>query len=878
MIRRIVPFVTPVAWVFATCLVAAPQTLTDWRLQAPDHTTAERTESGSIRLMDDSAEDFPRAITELQKPVSQGELRWRVRNTFGMPSFALWLGASGSKGKAWDVAAYQDGIHIRQKPGSGIMARVSVGQRFLRPDNWIDFRLVFDTSEGRAQLYLNDQAAPNAEVSGFVTPIGYIELVAGYGSGVSHGAEFADPGIESRAVTFAAVDTFSVPPVWPSETPAPENWVVQDKFQQFAGWWPGPSDGAGEAARGALKKAMHREALGLGNEFTDALRIIPRLANAIRWTKPYAGAQASHLYRSNPQKHTGWDEPSNTRLMEPVALLARFYALNQPWNPYRRDTALGKRLHLALEYWLSLQNPDGGFPEYGGIGSSELPSVSFGLDAMVPVYQSLRDEPLFSDLAARWLESMRRAIDWAARPDSPPRRQGETFANQYLGVIYAAWHLHEFTGESRWLQHYNKLTDWWTTAAQPAGWYREHGGREDFSYSQVSEFIVDRLASETGDVRWRDSLRRAYAASQLLVGFEMDREVAVVDSAGYARTGASTLNASSVGGGSANPSARGPQPGQRTVGRYNHAATQSNEALAFAIGALTPQEADQRAASFFADMPKSLQSRAPRSIYNPYASYWWDGTGDYWSLPAGAGKKAVEETRVWRESRFVEIMRLAVEDQEIVGIRRPGYYVSLHAGRANGRQNKGAGLLWMPGFGSVFVSANESERPVFGWSISGRELAARQKSLRLDWRGEKPDTASQVSLLGLRQPVVHLQLGDDQLGIVPTNLSPQKAFCLPMVLREGDRWILSDGTRVNPFDQDGTALVGQELRIQRSGDGVTHDVMVRFSSNPRLVFAGQPMALGFGMFVRGLSVAPASAEGGVSGKEDFRISFSRVRR
>lgn len=862
----------------ACCLLAAPQSLDGWKLQTPNHTTAERTKSGSIRLMDDSAEGYPSAIKELPKPVSQGELRWRARNTFGMPSFALWLYASGSDGKAWDVAAYQHGIHIRQGLGSKVMARVSVGQRFLRPDNWIDFRLVFDTNEGRAQLYLNDQVAPNAEVSGFVTPIGRIELVAGYSSGVSHGAEFADLSIEPKAVTFVAVDAFSVPPVWPSEAPAPENWVVQDKFQQFAGWWPGPSDGAGEAAREALKKAMHREALGLGNEFTDALRIIPRLANAIRWTKPYAGAQASHLYRSNPQKHTGWDEPANTRLMEPVALLARFYALNQPWNPYHRDTALGKRLHLALEYWLSLQNPDGGFPEYGGIGSSELPSVSFGLDAMVSVYQSLRGEPLFSDLADRWLESMRRAIDWAARPDSPPRRQGETFANQYLGVIYAAWHLHKFTGESRWLDHYNKLTDWWTTDAQPSGWYREHGGREDFSYSQVSEFIVDRLASETGDARWRDSLRRAYAASQFIVGFEMDREVAVVDPVGYARTGASTLNASHVGGGSTNPSVRGPQPGQRTVGRYNHAATQSNEALAFAIGALTPPEVEQRAASFFASMPKALQTRSSQSIYNPYASYWWDGTGDYWPLPAGAGKKAVEETRVWRESRFVEIMRFAVEDQEIAGIRRPGYYVSLHAGRANGRQNKGAGLLWMPGFGNVFVSANESDRPAFGWSASGQELAARQKSLRFDWRGEKPDTASRVSLLGLQQPVVHLQLGDDQLGIIPMNISPQKAFYLPMVLREGDQWVFSDGTRLNPLNQDGAALVGQELRIQRSGDGVTHDVIIKFSSNSCLMFTGQPMTLGFGMFVRGLSVAPASVEGNEVNQGDFCIMFSRTNR
>jgi hypothetical protein len=893
MIRHFI-IIAIVPFLLASGLTAAPRALVDWKLSAPDKTTAKQTETGSIRLLDESPDGFPVATCALPNPLVSGELSWRARTVSGAPSFALLIfSPEDAKRKAWDVAVFNQGVHLRQGTATTVRAKVPVSSQFLRKDKWIGFRLVFDSGAGRAQLYIDDSAAPCAEVTGFVSAVGHIGIVAGYGAGMSHGAEFADLKIENKAVTFAPVGKFSAAAVWPPETAAPAEWVVRDRFQEFVEWWPGPSDATGVAAREVLKTAMHREALGLGNEFTDALHLVPVLANAIRWTEPYAGAQASHLYRSRPEKLASWDEPFNARLMEAVALLARFYSLEQPWNPYHRDPALGKRLRLALEYWLSLQGTEGGFPEYGGAGASELPAVSFGLDAMVYVYKSLRDEALFSGIKARWLESMGRAVEWAARPGTAPRNQGEAFANQYIGVIYAAWCLHTFTGEARWLDHYNKLADWWIASAQPAGWYREHGGREDFSYSQVTDFIVDRLAAETGDPRWRESLRRAYEMAQFITGFEMDREVALVDSVAHSRTGISVLNnrlarwegpARSPG-----PDARTLKPGHRIVGRYNHAATQSAEARAFAIGALSPEEAEARAAAFFEAMPTMLQERSRQSIYNPYAPYWWDGTGDYWTLPAGSQKEAVTETAVWRETRFVKTFRyksrkiysLNEEGQEITGVRRPGYYISLHAGHANGRQNRGAGLLWMPGFGNVFVSVNNNERPAFGWAASGRELAAQQKSLRLDWHGVSPEAATRVSLPGLDQPAIDLQLDDEQLGIVPVAVSPEKPFYLPIVMREGDRWFLADGTDLDPFLQQAGAALAQgsrELRIRRSGDGVTHDVIIKFSTPPRLVFTGKPAPLGAGMFVRGLSVAPAAPAAPASAGNGFSIRFTRTQR
>lgn len=851
--------------------------LTEWGFQTPDGTDARLTPSGSVLLSDESIHGHPKAVGELRDPVRRGELRWRSRNLRGAPLFTLQLYGPDRTARAWEVAIYyarpQVGIRLRQGESASVRTFIAVESRHFHPGEWMSYRLVFDTAQGRAQLYVNDGASPAGEVTGFTTPLSRIDLVAGDVLGAGHRAEFADLIIEPKEVAFNPVVELPVPPPWPSDEEAPDDWVVQDKFETFAGWWPGPAGKAGDEARAALRIALHREALGLGNEFTDALRIVPRLANRIRWTGPLAGAQASHLYRSSPEQPTSWDRPDNTRLLEPIALLARFYALDQPWNPYHRDPALGRRLRVALDYWLALQTPEGGFPEYRGIGASELPAVSFGLDAMVSIYYSLHAEPLFETVSPRWIAAMQRAVDWAARPDSQPRWQGAAFANQYLGVISAAWHLHRITNDARWMDLYHELTDWWTREAQPAGWFREHGGREDFSYSQVSEFLVDRLAVETGDPRWRESLRRAYEASQLIVGFEMDREAAVVDALGYSRTSVGALNRAGVGGGSTNPFVSAPQPTQRTVGRYNHAATETWEARAFALGALTPEEAATRTETFFKTLPDLLTARAPNSIYNPYTSWWWDGTGDYWPLPQGSQHEAVARTRPWREERFTEVIRLDLDEQEFVGLRRPGYYLTLHAGRAHGRQNKGLGILWVPGFGNVLTSANDIERAAFGWFASGRELAKSQRTQHLDWSGVNPEDASQVKLPGGQTPALRFGLEDERLEIaVALDTEDGGPLYLPLVLSEGDVWTSAEGEALSASSTE-ERLVTTSLRLRRSRPAVTHDLIITFSSPAVVDLTARPRPLGEKLAVRGVAVRAATRSVG-----DFRISISRVLR
>ncbi|WP_043589794.1 hypothetical protein [Geminisphaera colitermitum] len=521
---------------------------------------------------------------------------------------------------------------------------------------------------------------------------------------------------------------------WPQLNPAPEEWIVTDKFQKFATWWPGrPED---EAARQALRQAMHRETIGLSNEFTSALRLVPQLANSIRWEAPLQGAQQSHLYRSNPGKWTSWDRPSNARLMECLTLLANFYTIEQAWNPYYHDPALGRRLDAALEYWLTLQSSEGAFPEYGGFGSNELPSTSFNLMSMAEIYGTLKDDALFAGLAPRWIDAMRRAVLWGATPDSSQRKQGSSHANQYLGIIAGAWHLHAFTGEARWKSLYDELADWWIDQAQSkAGWYREHGGREDFAYSGVTDLYLDRLALESSDPRWLESLRRSYLASQLIVVFEMDLKTTVMDITGHARTTPSgSLNLKS--------SSRNPQllerPYQRYVGWFNHVASRLPEARAFALAFPSPEEASALEQAWFDAWPSSLSwsHSFPQIRGANGGAFGWDGNGTCWPLPAGAQIEAAAQTRPWKETRFTDVSNDAKDRQELTCVRRPGYYATFRTGSAQGKQTLGLGMLWVPGFGTVFASANASPRPAYGWKPNGTELAKTVRSLRLDWNSE----------------------------------------------------------------------------------------------------------------------------------------------
>lgn len=856
-----------------------------WTLKAPGNTIARTTETGSILLKDTQPYDDlrPVAMIDLPSVLSCGELRWRTRNVHGVAGFSIWLHAPGEKQMTWDI-----GVHPRGPVGTCVslwknrreQALVEVGStRFNAGADWLEWRLLFDTAAGRAQLYLDGQASPVAEVRGFDQPLSQVSFVLGFVDrwiaggmtwGTGHGVEVADFQAQPGNVIFQKVEKYSIPSVWPQDRPAPADWIVEDKFEQFVSWWPGPVGPASDGARSALREALRHEAIGAGNGFLDAFRVVPRLANGIRWEEPFKGAQASHLYRSSPEKHSPWDKPDNARLMEAVGTLVRFYSIDQPWNPYHRDAALGKRIRMAMDYWLSLQTAEGGFPEYNGLGSSELPAVSFNLFQLVDIYDRLRREPGFEALSPRLLDAIKRAIEWASIPGSTQRVRGGDLANQYLGVIYAAWQVHHLTSELRWKALYDDLTDWWIDRAQQYEWYLESNGREDFGYSKVSDAFVDFLVIVTQDSRWIESLRRSYAASQLIATFEMDRQVAVVDTLSHNRTQPKAIGSMLAPG-------AGGEKKLCTTGLFNHIATQSIEARAFAFDVLTPGEIAVRETAFFSSMPASLQQRVPLEIFPIGPNWTWDRPNDYWPLAAEAQYAAVADTLPWKESRFTKLENYRRLQRDFAAARRPGYYFTLHGGAASHFSSTGLGLLWVPGFGNVLRSSNRSSnRAAFGWQVDGVALHAAQKQMRIDWGPDGAEKSKHAMLLGQGQPIINLYLGDESLALgLPADAIMAKPFYLPFVFRKGDQWIADDGpTLIDPFGNAVGLVVEKSLRLTRSGEGVTHDLQLEFSAPTQISFATVASSLDYGLHVRGVAVRLA----GPQSNSDLKITFTRILR
>ncbi|MDR1284562.1 MAG: hypothetical protein LBK99_27685 [Opitutaceae bacterium] len=841
--------------------------ITDWTLSTSPGATAARNAAGVITLADNSPADTPRATHQFPEPVTHGQLHWRARHMQGRGTLVHTLRLHTTDRQTREIAVYNGALYLKKTGERGHPAYVPAGQDWFAIGTWADFRLAFDTRKNIAQLYLNNAPVPLAELKQIDAPVTRITLTAGHDIAIGNAAEFADISLDTAPIDIKQVKRHPQPrparaqrsDAWPepNPNPAPADWTVRDKFQQFADWWPANlANPAAANARDALKNSIRREALGIGNEFTSAMRLLPGIANSIRTEPPFAGAQQSHLYRSSPGKWTDWDRPSNTRIMECVTQLARFYALGQPWNPYHRDPALGKRLTEALHYWLALQTPEGGFPEYAGFGSGELPSTSFGLMCMVEIYDALKDEPLFAGLSPRWVESMKHAVRWNSIPGSPQRNQGISHANQILGVISGAWHLHRITGEPGWKTLYDELTDWWTSTAQSKeGWYREGGGREDFSYSQVSDLYGDRLAIETGDPRWIKSLRRAYLASQYIVVYEMDKKTALLDVTGHARTQpAPALNFPRMPSGAVTNPRQIDQPRQRYMGWFNHIATLVPEARAFAINAITPEKAADREDAFFRNWPASLAWLAQPSHVRgaQRGAYAWDdaANGTFWTLPADAMQQAVTQTRPWKETRFTESFRDDMNEQELSCVRRPGYYATIRSGRANGKQVPGLGLVWVPGFGSVFVSSNDSPRPAFGWRRTGAETKREIRRMTRIWSGPSPEKSGSLTLSCENFPSFRFDFADETLGI-RTEGAP---LHLPLLNRSGEEWTLADGSAWN-----GKQVVTTfSLRLHRVDQNVTHDVVLAFA-RPVVLEMAAPHAVAEDIIIRSLSVTPVTS-------------------
>jgi hypothetical protein len=128
------------------------------------------------------------------------------------------------------------------------------------------------------------------------------------------------------------------------------------------------------------------------------------------------------------------NKPYNARIMESVLSLAYFYTLKRPWNPYYASPALRQRLEAALQYYCSLQNPEGRFAE-AAPQRWNLAATAFFTKFITRTLTLLKEgPPVDAAIVQRVAAADRKAIHLVLT-DPGLRKYGTFVSNQYTNVF-----------------------------------------------------------------------------------------------------------------------------------------------------------------------------------------------------------------------------------------------------------------------------------------------------------------------------------------------------------------------------------------------------------------------------------------------------------
>ncbi|MEV1238534.1 hypothetical protein ACIBO2_45010 [Nonomuraea sp. NPDC050022] len=113
-----------------------------------------------------------------------------------------------------------------------------------------------------------------------------------------------------------------------------------------------------------------------------------------------------------------WRSPAasyNARVQEHVFTLAWFYANARPWNPYAGNANLLAALDAALGHYLSLQHPDGSFPEYSR-NEHGLAPTGFGIGYLAKTLRILRAAKVLPARQTQLTAALHTAMTWFLDP------------------------------------------------------------------------------------------------------------------------------------------------------------------------------------------------------------------------------------------------------------------------------------------------------------------------------------------------------------------------------------------------------------------------------------------------------------------------------
>ncbi|ONI68493.1 hypothetical protein BWI15_36480 [Kribbella sp. ALI-6-A] len=524
----------------------------------------------------------------------------------------------------------------------------------------------------------------------------------------------------------------------------------------------------------------------LEQRFAGYLAILAPMSNDIVDSDPASyGFMAGGWWRTPAQ-------PFNSRVQEHVFTLSWFYANRRPWNPYYRDAALLARLDAALQHYLKLQNPDGSWPEYAP-GERGKASSGFGLGYLAKTLANLRQA---NALPARRRElegALSKGTAWYLDPantvvwDEPFQYTNQAVA----GVAGSALTLHLIPDPElrRRLDERIRYVARWSQS--PAGFFYDPRGM-DINYN--FEVMLPEMA-ELHLLTKNPALVTMTRKFTDWFGYNLLREP---DGSGWL-----TYYAVSDRTATAYYDDVVPDPDRTNLGSLFVPAVPE-------LAAFFTSREDRAAtrAAWAADpapvAPLAKQDTSPRIIaHAPYGE----------ALPTRAAKQAaIARVPYLRKDTFTELRRDAVENQDYLYVRRPGFYLGAFFGTRPGSVVKaGTGFLWHPAAGTVI----HSQQTATGcWATVRAGKADAESNLIAEYRSRDevryrtPDNSVVTDLVTSHDTVSR--------RVTATSAATEQ---IPLVLQPGDEVVFSDGTRV-PYNESRTATA-DGLTVKRGRSTIT---------------------------------------------------------
>ena len=228
-----------------------------------------------------------------------------------------------------------------------------------------------------------------------------------------------------------------------------------------------------------------------------------QLAGAVVTDGPLAG------WFDRPMTRMYSYAPFNARAVENYQSLAFFAGYDAPWNFYRRNPEVLRRLELVLRYVFALQDANGALPEYAPAHADTpmLAPTSFGAEYMASTL-AVAGDLLPTGLRDDLVQAATRATTYVLTA-AESWEHARSYSNQFLGAMVAGARLAQLTGNADLLRLVERGMDGTMREFLAApGYLYEADGPETFGYWFVTLPRLNALAAYWPDSRITEVVRR----------------------------------------------------------------------------------------------------------------------------------------------------------------------------------------------------------------------------------------------------------------------------------------------------------------------------------------------------------------------------------